>query len=361
MSVKVLAPSDLAYPDRETFNGIMIFRYSYFFPRKLQCLAYRKGILRNIHHSLMAKVQIPFFFFAIVRAILQHQNDSDIIHCHWLPTAIAALIARPFSSSRPPIVFTNWGSDTRTLPRWLCRWTVKRVDGCISTAVETDNHLLMLGRKDFRKIMAPVDEERFKKEHVLPDMIPELNIEKNIQVIAFVGRLDPMKDPLTFVSACAILNLQNKPFMAVIAGDGELMGKCKQMVEQYGLEDKVLFLGMRSDTERLLRIASVSVHISPVENTWSNTIAEAMFMEVPVILSDAGYTRHLFTHGIDCLLVPAQDPQALAQSIACLLEKETLGRKLIEGAGLLLHKYKKDSRSIVRETRKYYDELFARN
>ncbi len=361
ISILVLAPSDPNCPDIDNFENVLIVRYPYFFPRKLQCLAYGKGILGNIRQSVMAKIQVPFFFFAVVLAIFKHQNTSDIIHCHWLPTAIAAIIARPFSKLKPPIVFTNWGSDTRSLPKWLSRWTLKRVDGCISTAIETDNHLLMLGRKDFRKIMAPVDEERFNKEHALPDMRVEMNIRNDIRVIAFVGRLDRMKDPLTFIRACAILTQQKKPFMAVVAGDGELMDKCQQMVEKHGLADRILLPGMRPDTERLLRIASVSVHISPVENTWSNAIAEAMFMKVPVILSDAGYTRKLFSNGVDCLIVPAQDPQALAQAISCLFENEALGKKLVDGAGLLLRKYNKDSRSIVRDTRKYYDELYARN
>lgn len=361
ISVMVLAPSDPSCPDLDNFENVLIVRYPYFFPRKLQRLAYGKGILGNIQHSLMAKIQVPFFFFAIVRAILKYQNRSDIIHCHWLPTAIAAIIARPFSRLKSPIVFTNWGSDTRSLPKWLSRWTLKRVDGCISTAIETDHHLLMLGRKDFRKIMAPVDEERFNRKNVLPDMRMEMNIGNNIRVIAFVGRLDHMKDPLTFIRACAILNQQSKPFVAIIAGDGELMNECKCAVAKYGLADIVFLPGMCPDTERLLRVASVSVHISPVENTWSNAIAEAMFMEVPVILSDAGYTKHLFSNGIDCLIVPAQDPQALALSINCLFENEALGKILVDGAGSLLRKYNKDSRSIVRDTRKYYNELFARN
>ena len=39
-------------------------------------------------------------------------------------------------------------------------------------------------------------------------------------------------------------------------------------------------------------------------------------MEVPVVLSNAGYTKYLFTHEKNCLIVPAQNPVALARSLA---------------------------------------------
>src|SRR6266545_364167 len=118
-------------------------------------------MLANLRRTWLAKAQVPLFFNAMVWAIRRYQARVDLIHCHWLPTAMAAVMARSGSCVRPPIAFTNWGSDTRLLPAWLTRWTVTRVDGCISTAVETDEHLLAAGRTEFRRIMAPVDEERF--------------------------------------------------------------------------------------------------------------------------------------------------------------------------------------------------------
>ncbi|HRV93995.1 MAG TPA: glycosyltransferase, partial [Anaerolineae bacterium] len=317
------------------------------------------GILANIRNSWLAKLQVPVFFLALIGAIVRYQDHCEIIHCHWLPTAVAALIARRFSRRRPKIVFTNWGSDTRLLPAWLTRWTVARVDGCISTAIETDEHLRILGRTDFRQIMAPVDEERFQPEAVSADLRHELGINANIPVITFIGRLNYFKDPLTFIRACAALKKRAVSFIALVAGDGDLMAECQQTVQQNALQDCVLLLGMRSDPERILKISAATVHISPIENTWANVIAEAMFMEVPVVLSNSGYTERLFSHKQDCLIVPAQDPEALAETLKLLIEDKMLCCQLIHGGRKLLRTYKKDSPSIVRETRAYYNELFS--
>ena len=80
-------------------------------------------------------------------------------------------------------------------------------------------------------------------------------------------------------------------------------------------------------------------------------------MEVPIVLSNAGYTQRLFTHEKDCLIVPAQHPVALAGALQRLIEDRALRTQLTKGAKELLHQYKKDSASIVQEIRAYYDEL----
>jgi glycosyltransferase involved in cell wall biosynthesis len=82
-----------------------------------------------------------------------------------------------------------------------------------------------------------------------------------------------------------------------------------------------------------------------------------MFMEVPVVLSDAGYTKCLFTHEKNCLMVPAQNPVALAEALRRLIGDGALRTRLIMGAKELLCQHKKDNTSIVREVRTYYDEL----
>lgn len=357
MEICVLAPGSPAHPTSDMIANIQIKRISYFYPNHLQRLAYGVGIPGNLRLSWLARFQVIPFIIALVWAIYRHQKNYQVIHCHWLPTALAALLVRPFSRHNPPIILTNWGSDTRLLPGWLVKWTVKRIEGCISTAVETDEHLLAAGRTDFRRIMAPVDEERFVQADNNPDLRQELSLPEDVPILAFVGRLNYFKDPLTFIRAAGILAQNEMTFMALLAGDGDLRQECQQEIERLQLKESVILLGTRSDPERLFQIATLTAHISPVENTWANAIAEAMFMDVPVILTRVGYTERLFTHEQDCLLVPPENPRELAAAIMRLLENQELRDQIAQGARKLLRIQKKDSESIVFETRKYYDEL----
>ncbi|BHH82932.1 glycosyltransferase family 4 protein [Desulforhopalus sp. 52FAK] len=360
VKVTVLAPHGPGLTPYENMDGISVERYKYFLPRSYQCLAYgTSGILSNIRNSLLAKLQVPLYMLATIFTIIRNQNNYDVIHCHWLPTAIAAIIARLVSSKKTPIVLTNWGSDTRILPKKLTRWTIKRIDGCISTAVETDEHLKEAGCKSFRRIMAPIDEERFNNSHVPTDLRIELDIPLTTPVIPFIGRLDEFKDPITFIHACSLLKDEGINFIALIAGDGDLMDMCSYEINNLSLHNEVILLGLRNDPERLLKIATATVHISPIENTWANSIAEAMFMEVPVVLTDVGYTQKTFTHLNDCFIIPPKNANALKNALKLLIENDDLRHKIIAGANQLLHKNSKDSVSIVQMTRKYYDELFT--
>jgi glycosyltransferase involved in cell wall biosynthesis len=101
------------------------------------------------------------------------------------------------------------------------------------------------------------------------------------------------------------------------------------------------------------------VHISPIENTWSNAIAEAMFMDVPVIMSNAGHTETTFTDQENCLIVPPRSPDALADALERLLHNAHLHASLITGARRLLRDSQKESYTIVEQTRQYYDQLAA--
>ena len=82
-----------------------------------------------------------------------------------------------------------------------------------------------------------------------------------------------------------------------------------------------------------------------------------MFMSVPVVLTRVGYTERLFTHERDCLLIPPQDPDALASALIRLLTDAGLGQHLATGAWNLLREQKKEKRAIVTAVRAYYDEL----
>lgn len=356
--VIALAPGMVNYPNIDTMDGIEIIRFQYFLPHRLQCLAYGGGgIAANVKRSFLAKLQIPFFFLALTRAILRYQDKVDLLNCHWLPTAVAALLMRPLSRDKPPIVFTPWGSDMRLLPTGLARWTISRVDGCVSGSVEADEYLVEFGCKRLCQISPPVDEERFNRDNVRSDLFEELSIKQNIPVITFIGRLNHFKDPITFLRACSVLKQRGLKFTSLVAGDGDLMRECQNELLLNDLDDCVKLLGNRSDPERILRISSVSANISPVENVWSNSIAEAMMMKVPVVLSNAGHTEELFTHGKDCLLVSAEEPDSLADAIESVIEDKDLSAALASGACELLRNKKKNSMSAVQELKAFYEQV----
>lgn len=359
VKVSVIAPDDRKANVDGKLDGVDVKRFRYFYPKSKQCLCYDGGgIFANLRTSLMAKVQLPFFFFGLVLAVFREYKKHDVIHCHWLPTVWAVIAVSVFRKRKKPIVFTNWGSDTRLLPLWLTKWTLSYVDVCVSTAVETDEHLRLAGVTDFKQIMAPIDEEKFNPYSVNSKVFSK-ELQSSDPIISFVGRLNYFKDPLTFIAACNELKLAGYEFVAVLAGDGDLRQECEAMINDNDLLGQVFLLGNRQDTENIFASSTLTVHISPIENTWANSIAEAMYIGCPVILSDSGYTTKTFTDRVDCLLVKPSDPKLLANSIIELINSEELQGQLISGSSQLLIAKRKDKHSIVSALVACYEEVLA--
>ena len=83
IEITVLAPSDAGSALYEKQNKVGVHRIRYFWPAKLQKLAYGNGMPCNIQTSTIAKLNVPFFLFAFAVRICTFARKADIIHAHW--------------------------------------------------------------------------------------------------------------------------------------------------------------------------------------------------------------------------------------------------------------------------------------
>jgi len=138
-------------------------------------------------------------------------------------------------------------------------------------------------------------------------------------VLGTVGRLQPVKAQTDLVHAFILL-LQAQPALRarvrlVLVGDGALRQACEDMLKQAGLEALAWMAGERADVPDVMRSLDCFVLPSLAEGI-SNTILEAMASGLPVIATAVGANAELVTAGVTGLLVPAADPQRLAEAMA---------------------------------------------
>lgn len=356
--VSVLA---LDYPGgkaHEILDGVNVVRLRYFFPRSLQALAYSDGIRNNIMKNPFLVFQVPAALVALAKGIVKHSKSHDLIHCHMIPTGFAALIVKSFT--RKKIVLTPWGTDYRNLPRFFCKSVINSMDAVVTTATETTKYLEGINYSGFREIPAPIDEKRFNAEADPSEILREYGDKfKDKKLVTFVGRLTEFKDPITFVRTLPHVLEKRDDVVFVIVGDGSLMKQLEDEAKKIGVTNNIVFTGVRSDVEKILKLSSVFCALSPVENTWSNTIAEAMFLEVPLVLTDAGQTKEFFTDNADCLIVEPENPKSAADAILRILGADSLGGKLVSGADKLLEKSGKRTEKIVSKTMSLYEDLLS--
>ena len=104
----------------------------------------------------------------------------------------------------------------------------------------------------------------------------------------------------------------------MFAGRGQLEAELKEQVQRLGLDKRVHFLGLRQDIPRILALLDVFVLPSLSEGL-SMAILEAMIAGKPVVATQVGGNPELVLHGETGFLVPPQDSEALAASLAALL------------------------------------------
>jgi glycosyltransferase involved in cell wall biosynthesis len=94
-----------------------------------------------------------------------------------------------------------------------------------------------------------------------------------------------------------------------------------------GLKDRFHRLGYRSHVERMLPEIDLIVHCARQE-PFGRVLLEAAAAERPIIATTAGGTAEMLTDGESALLVPPDQPEALAEAIVRLHDNAALSQQL---------------------------------
>lgn len=146
-------------------------------------------------------------------------------------------------------------------------------------------------------------------------------------IIGTVGRVQEVKDQLTLVKAVADLVARNSEYRQklklVIVGDGPMMGELKALVQKKDIADVTWLSGARDDIPEWLQAMDLFVLPSKAEGV-SNTILEAMATGLPVVATAVGGNPELVVDGKTGVLIPPEDPVAMADAIECYLNTPAL-------------------------------------
>ncbi len=134
-------------------------------------------------------------------------------------------------------------------------------------------------------------------------------------VFLCVARLNPVKDLGTLLRAFTLLpDDVRRTSVLYIVGDGSERAALEALRDALGLQRSVTFLGARGDVPDLLPAAGALV-MSSLSEGLPMALLEAMAAGVPCVATAVGGIPALL--GPRCgLVVPAQDPAALAQAMA---------------------------------------------
>ena len=155
--------------------------------------------------------------------------------------------------------------------------------------------------------------------------------QPNGQLLISVGRLTYQKGHTFLLQAMpAVLERFPNTHLA-LAGDGPLRADLEAEAARLGIQDRVHFLGVRGDVPELLAAADVFV----MPSRWEGlplALLEAMNAGKPVVVSEVPGVREALDGGACGIIVPIENPQALAGALTELIADGSLRMRLGQAA-----------------------------
>lgn len=261
--------------------------------------------------------------------IIPYLKKYDVIHVHLFPAQYWVVFAKWIALSKVKLVFTEHSTSNRRMKNIFFslfeNLIYKAYDAIIAiteTVRENIKNHVSLNDESIIVIQNGIDLEKIKHAEPLENF--KNNFQKqNIQSILQVSSFQEPKDQLTVVKSLLYLP---ENFHLFLAGDGITKSKVASVVKELGLQNRVHFLGIRTDVPNLLKSVNYIVLSSKYEGLSLSSI-EGMASGVPFIASKVpGLQNIVENYGI---LFEQGNDQELAYKILDLFKDEDLYKKTI--------------------------------
>lgn len=282
---------------------------------------YRQDIHWNIRR------QLGYFF---------KKNRPDIAHFH-LPHALlwGGVQAFRFGAN---CFYTAHGQDpdllsSHPVSRYR-RWSfIRALKGSHAHVLAVSAGVADHVERGIPQLNVEVQANPLSYEFLKPIMKPPLFPRRALML----GTLYPLKRVHIGIEALQIL-AESDQFELWVVGGGPEEEKLQALVRAKGLRNKITFFGVRKDPATWLGQAGVVWLLSEREGM-PMVALEAMAMGIPLIATDVSGIRELLRHEENALLVPLDQPQAVAQASRRLWEDLELRQRIITGGIATSHRF----------------------
>jgi glycosyltransferase involved in cell wall biosynthesis len=289
----------------------------------------------------------PGLFAAGIARVIRdsRRRRPDVLHAHWLlPNGfIAAVASRQLGI---PLAISVPGSDAQVagqnpLFRVMARFALRQAGLLTANSAELCEAVLQLGAQDgpaadlrrkFDLIIYGTDPNALK-----PDATGVAELRARLQItpssphpltLLCVGRMVPKKGFDVLIRALAEPALRQRDVVAVMVGDGDEKLAWQALAQGLGVASCLRWVGSIPKTEigAYYNLADILINpsVSRPADGLNVCVLDAMSCGKPVIGSTVAGNSLAIVEGETGLIVPEQEPAALAQAIAHLADEPSL-------------------------------------
>ncbi|MCU0493278.1 MAG: glycosyltransferase [Chloroflexaceae bacterium] len=266
----------------------------------------------------------------LIHARRMHDVDLMQLHFPFPPGDLAALLV----PNRPPLVVYYHSDIVRqqNLLRVygpLLRHTLKRASRIITSSPAYIHSSPTLAPHAAKCTVVPLSVDPARFAHFDPAAVARLRERYGERLVLFVGKLRYYKGLHVLLDAWPQLR---QPAQLLLVGTGPEEGRLRQQVARLGLTGQVHFLGEVPDAELPNVYAAAQVFAFPSHlraEAFGIAQLEAQAAGLPIVCTELGTgTSYITLHGETGLVVPPNNPAALANALSLLLANPTLARQL---------------------------------
>ncbi len=288
---------------------------------------------------------LPLYIGEVARDI--YERGIDLVFALDVAEAPSAVLAG-WLTARPSVA---WFHDPVISPRKMRTYLLHRADAVVAVAEHLADKVRRLGsRSPVSVIHNGVDPKEFDPRRYDSKIRHDLSIPPNALVLGTVGQISERKGQLNLLHALGKLGQQGLRPWLLLAGQSKSPYReaVEKAVGEYGLRDRVIFLGFHEHVAEVLAALDIFVFLSSIEGL-PLAMAEAMAMARPCIYSPVPGVAELAGQEDIGIAVDRDQPEQVAEAIRRLAESP--GARARNGANA--RRRIQDSFSLDQQTRQF--------
>lgn len=263
------------------------------------------------------------FDFSVTKQVKQLLQDENIELVHNHGTRATSNLWWACKGLKIPMLYTVHGWSFHDDQSYLYRkaritseWLLTRQ---VNTTISVSYSNQKSGQEEIpgfksEVIRYGIDVDKFDYTYPNSTVRADYNIPDDKVIIGYIVRMDIQKDPITMVKAYKQVCEKQDNMVLLMIGEGPLLQEAKDLIKEYGIEDKVIFDKFRQDVPNVL--AGIDIYCLP--SLWEGLpigMLEALAMRKCIVATAVDGSKEVLVDEENALVVETQNPDMLAEKL----------------------------------------------
>ena len=301
----------------------------------------------NVHYHEVNVPEYPLFHYQPYELALSSKlvdmvklYNIELLHVHYaIPHAYAGYMAKQMLKDEGihiPMVTTLHGTDITLVGNHpfykpAVSFSINKSDvvTSVSKSLKDDTYNLFNIKKEIHVIPNFIELDKIRNENLISCQ-RSIMAKKEERIVTHISNFRKVKRIPDVIKL--FYKIQEKiPSKLMMVGDGPEKAKAEELVNQLGIQDKVIFFGNSNEIDQILSYSDLFLLPSETES-FGLAALEAMAWSVPVISSNSGGLPEVNFDGISGYMSNVGDVDDMAIKALKILENDEILNRFKENA-----------------------------